>query len=63
MRDVRGTNFAQIGWTVLDEKRLAVVVTAIDNLGKGGSGQAVQNLNVRLGFDERTGLDQIAAVP
>jgi N-acetyl-gamma-glutamyl-phosphate reductase len=40
-----------------------VVVTAIDNLGKGGSGQAVQSLNVRFGFDERAGLDQIAAVP
>jgi N-acetyl-gamma-glutamyl-phosphate reductase len=63
VRDVRGTNFAQIGWTVLDEKPLAVVVTAIDNLGKGGSGQAVQSLNVRFGFDERAGLDQIAAVP
>ncbi len=63
VRDVRGTNLAQIGWTVLDPKPLAIVVTAIDNLGKGGSGQAVQNLNVRFGLDERTGLDQIAAVP
>ncbi len=60
---MRGTNFAQIGWTVLGTKPLAVVVTAIDNLGKGGSGQAVQGLNVRFGFDERAGLDQIAAVP
>ncbi len=42
---------------------MLVVVTAIDNLGKGGSGQAVQNLNVRFGFDERTGLDELAAVP
>jgi N-acetyl-gamma-glutamyl-phosphate reductase len=63
VRDVRGTNLAQIGWTVLDPKPLAIVVTAIDNLGKGGSGQAVQDLNVRFGLDERTGLDQIAAVP
>lgn len=63
VRDVRGTNVAQIGWTVLDPKPLAIVVTAIDNLGKGGSGQAVQSLNVRFGFDERTGLDEIAAVP
>jgi N-acetyl-gamma-glutamyl-phosphate reductase len=63
VRDVRGTNVAQIGWTVLAPKPVAIVVTAIDNLGKGGSGQAVQNLNVRFGLDERMGLDQIAAVP
>jgi N-acetyl-gamma-glutamyl-phosphate reductase len=63
VRDVRGTNGVQIGWTVLDPKPIAVVVTAIDNLGKGGSGQGVQCLNVRFGFDERAGLDQIAAVP
>ena len=63
VRDVRGTNYAQIGWKVLDSQPMAIVVTAIDNLGKGGSGQAVQALNVRFGFDERAGLDHIAAVP
>lgn len=63
VRDVRGTNQAQIGWTVLEAESLAIVVTVLDNLGKGGSGQAVQNFNVRFGLDERTGLDQIAAVP
>ena len=63
VRDVRGTNAAQIGWTVLAEKAMAIVLTAIDNLGKGGSGQAVQCFNVRFGLDERTGLEQIAAVP
>src|SRR5262249_19793633 len=63
VRDVRGTNNCQIGWTVLEEASTAIVVTAIDNLGKGGSGQAVQNLNVRFGLDERDGLRQVAAVP
>jgi N-acetyl-gamma-glutamyl-phosphate reductase len=63
VRDVRGTNRVQIGWTVLPSPPLAIVVTAIDNLGKGGSGQAVQCLNVRFGFEETTGLEQIAAVP
>jgi len=63
VRDVRGTNAAQIGWTVLAEKAMAIVVTAIDNLGKGGSGQAVQCFNVRFGLDERMGLELIAAVP
>ena len=60
---MRGTNNVQIGWTELQAERMIVVVTAIDNLGKGGSGQAVQNFNARFGFDERTGLDAIAAVP
>jgi N-acetyl-gamma-glutamyl-phosphate reductase len=63
VRDVRGTNHVQIGWTELQPEQMLVVVTAIDNLGKGGSGQAVQNLNVRFGFDERTGLHDLAAVP
>jgi N-acetyl-gamma-glutamyl-phosphate reductase len=62
VRDVRGTNNVQIGWTVLDGD-LAILITAIDNLGKGGAGQAVQCLNVMFGIDERTGLDHIAAVP
>jgi len=63
VRDVRGTNNLQLGWTVLAGGTTAVVVTAIDNLCKGGSGQGVQNLNVRFGLDERSGLQQIAAVP
>jgi len=63
VRDVRGTNFAQIGWTVLAEESIAIVVTTIDNLGKGGSGQAMQCFNVRFGLEETTGLDEIAAVP
>jgi N-acetyl-gamma-glutamyl-phosphate reductase len=63
VRDVRGTNAAQIGWTVLADGPTAIVVTAIDNLGKGGSGQGVQSMNVRFGLDESAGLVQIAAVP
>jgi N-acetyl-gamma-glutamyl-phosphate reductase len=63
VRDVRGTNNVQLGWAVLPASSLGIVVVAIDNLGKGGSGQAVQSLNVRFGFDERAGLRQIAAVP
>jgi N-acetyl-gamma-glutamyl-phosphate reductase len=34
----------------------AVVVSAIDNLGKGAAGQAIQNLNIIMGFDETAGL-------
>ena len=40
-----------------------VVLSVIDNLVKGASGQAVQNMNLMFGFPETTGLDQIAVVP
>ena len=43
------------GWRV-DASGRAILVSVIDNLLKGASGQAVQNLNVMIGLDERTGL-------
>jgi N-acetyl-gamma-glutamyl-phosphate reductase len=50
------TNFCDIGFALhADGKRLAVV-SCLDNLGKGAAGQAVQNLNLTLGLEERTGL-------
>jgi len=50
------TNFCDIGFALhTDGKRLAVV-SCLDNLGKGAAGQAVQNLNLTLGLEERTGL-------
>ena len=53
---VAGTNYCDIGfWTDPESDRL-VVVTAIDNLLKGASGQAVQNMNVRCEFPEEAGL-------
>ena len=53
---VARTNFCDIG-VVFDEKtHRAVVVSAIDNLGKGAAGQAVQNMNLMLGFAETEGL-------
>jgi len=39
------------------------VVTAIDNLVKGASGQAVQNMNIMMGINEKTALDTIALFP
>ncbi len=55
IRQVAHTNFCDIGWRV-DASGRAILVSAIDNLLKGASGQAVQNMNVMLGIDERTGL-------
>jgi len=50
------TNFCDIGLWVDSKKRTAVIITAIDNLMKGASGQAVQNMNLRLGIAEDSGL-------
>jgi N-acetyl-gamma-glutamyl-phosphate reductase len=55
IKHVVQTNFCDIGWRV-DASGRAIVVSVIDNLLKGASGQAVQNLNVMLDLDERTGL-------
>jgi N-acetyl-gamma-glutamyl-phosphate reductase len=63
LRDVRGTNRCAIGWRWDARTRHAVIVTAIDNLGKGASGQAVQCLNLMLGLPETAGLDAPALVP
>ncbi len=60
---VRGTNIVEIAWREDEAAGAALVLTAIDNLGKGAAGQAVQNLNCLLGLDERTGLEQLPAVP
>ncbi len=55
IKHVAHTNFCDIGWRV-DASGRAILVSVIDNLLKGASGQAVQNLNVMLGIDERTAL-------
>jgi len=55
-KNVVRSNFCDIGIKVFPEKSLVVVMTAIDNLVKGASGQAVQNLNIMYGFKEDTGL-------
>jgi len=63
LREVRGTNRCAIGWRWMPERNVALVVTAIDNLGKGASGQAVQCMNAMLGLPETTGLESVALVP
>ena len=56
IKHVAHTNFCDIGWKVDQERNRIVLVAVIDNLLKGAAGSAVQNLNVMLGLDERTGL-------
>jgi N-acetyl-gamma-glutamyl-phosphate reductase len=50
------TNFCDIGWRVDATGGRVLLVSVIDNLVKGAAGQAIQNMNVMLGFDERMGL-------
>jgi N-acetyl-gamma-glutamyl-phosphate reductase len=53
-RELWGSNRCDIGWKV--EGRHLMLFSAIDNLVKGASGQAVQNMNIRFGLDETAGL-------
>jgi len=62
-RHVRGSNYAFIGVAKDRIPGRAIIVSALDNLVKGASGQAVQNMNLMLGFPETTGIDQIALFP
>ena len=52
----RGTNFCDIGFAVSPDGTRAVLVSCIDNLLKGAAGQAVQNMNLMFGFNEKAGL-------
>lgn len=61
-RNVRGTNRCQIGIVPQTGQR-AVVLAVIDNLVKGASGQAIQNMNLMLGFEEGTALNQPGVWP
>jgi N-acetyl-gamma-glutamyl-phosphate reductase len=56
LRAVAHTNFCDIGWKYDPETRRTVVVVAIDNLVKGAAGQAIQNMNLALGYPETAGL-------
>jgi N-acetyl-gamma-glutamyl-phosphate reductase len=61
-RFVRYSNYCDIGLKVFDDGRI-VLISAIDNLVKGASGQAVQNMNIALGLDETKGLGRIPQYP
>jgi N-acetyl-gamma-glutamyl-phosphate reductase len=62
-KDVRGSNFCDIGAAVSEKGDRAVIVTAIDNLVKGASGEAVQNMNIMLGYPETMGLQLSPLAP
>jgi len=62
-KDVRGSNYCDIGVKVNEADGRAVIVTAIDNLVKGASGEAVQNMNIMLGYPETMGLEVLPLSP
>lgn len=55
-KHVAGSNFVDIGMVVDERLNRAVIVSAIDNIYKGAAGQAVQNMNLMFGLDEKTGI-------
>jgi N-acetyl-gamma-glutamyl-phosphate reductase len=62
-QNVRGSNYVQVGVFADRIKGRAIVISALDNLVKGSAGQAMQNMNLMLGYPEATGLEQIALFP
>jgi N-acetyl-gamma-glutamyl-phosphate reductase len=57
MAHTTGTNYCAIGLTFVEETRTLIVTASIDNLIKGASGQAVQNMNIMFGWNETTALE------
>lgn len=63
IKNVAGSNFAQIGFKYDERTERIIIVSAIDNMLKGAAGQAVQNMNVIFGYPENTGLKATALFP
>jgi len=61
--NVRGSNMCHIGLYKDRMDNSVTIIGVIDNLVKGSSGQALQNMNIRMGWDETMGLNQIALFP
>jgi N-acetyl-gamma-glutamyl-phosphate reductase len=59
----QGTNLAFVSYAADPEMQMVIALGAIDNLGKGAAGQAVQNMNLMLGCPEQLGLELVPMVP
>jgi N-acetyl-gamma-glutamyl-phosphate reductase len=59
----QGTNLAFVSYAADPEAEVVMALGAVDNLGKGAGGQAVQNMNLMLGFPETLGLDLVPMLP
>ncbi|MDX9871257.1 MAG: N-acetyl-gamma-glutamyl-phosphate reductase [Clostridia bacterium] len=58
-----GTNYCDLGWYWDERTQVLKIISVIDNLVKGASGQAVQNMNIMCGLEEAAGLNKIAIYP
>ena len=62
-RSVKSSNFCQIAIQKIPNSNKLVIMSVIDNLVKGASGQAIQNMNIMFGLKENLGLEQIGLLP
>jgi N-acetyl-gamma-glutamyl-phosphate reductase len=62
-RTVKGANHCRIAVHRAPDSDMVVVLSVIDNLVKGAAGQAIQNMNIMFGFEERAGLESIGLIP
>lgn len=60
---VAGSNYCQIGVVYDKDTNMIILLSAIDNLVKGASGQAIQNMNILMGLDESKGLESLPVFP
>jgi N-acetyl-gamma-glutamyl-phosphate reductase len=58
-RNVRLSNYCDVSVHLAHDGKTAVIASAIDNMVKGAAGQAIQNMNVALGLDERAGISML----
>ncbi len=63
IKNVAGSNFAQIGFRYDERTKRLIIVSVIDNMLKGAAGQAVQNMNLIFNLPESTGLEATALFP
>ena len=62
-KSVRGSNVCRISFYKVPDTKKLVVLSVIDNLVKGAAGQAVQNMNIMMGWEELLGLEYSPLVP
>lgn len=62
-RSVKGSNLCRIAVHRPQNSDVVVILSVIDNLVKGAAGQAIHNMNIMLGLDEKSGIDNIALLP
>lgn len=63
IKNVRASNYVDIGWQLDSRTGKIIVMSVLDNLVKGAAGQAVQNMNVMFGFEETTAIRQLPVYP